>query len=68
MSGISSPCIKACMLDPVSKLCEGCGRSLAEIARWGSMSEAERLAIMAKLRERSAATSPPRQAPASEGP
>ncbi|HEY5793464.1 MAG TPA: DUF1289 domain-containing protein [Bosea sp. (in: a-proteobacteria)] len=68
MSGISSPCIKACMLDPVSKLCEGCGRSLAEIARWGSMSETERLAIMAKLRERSAATSPHNQASISERP
>ncbi|CAN5242245.1 hypothetical protein BH10PSE8_BH10PSE8_17330 [soil metagenome] len=52
MSAISSPCIKACLLDPVSKLCEGCGRSVAEIARWGSMNEAERLAIMARLRER----------------
>ncbi|PTM38668.1 DUF1289 domain-containing protein [Bosea sp. 124] len=52
MSAISSPCIKACLLDPASKLCEGCGRSLAEIARWGSMSEAERLAIMAGLAER----------------
>lgn len=40
------------MLDPVSKLCEGCGRSMAEIAGWGSLSEAERLAIMARLRER----------------
>lgn len=67
MSAISSPCIKICVIDPVSRLCAGCGRSLAEIARWGSMSEAERLAIMAKLRERSAATSPRRQAPASEG-
>ena len=57
MTAISSPCIKACLLDPVSKLCEGCGRSLAEIARWGSMSEAERLAIMAGLRERLAARS-----------
>jgi len=52
VTAISSPCIKACLLDPVSKLCEGCGRSLAEIARWSSMSEAERLAIMARLRER----------------
>jgi len=45
------------MLDPVSKLCEGCGRSMAEIARWGSLSEAERLAIMARLQERQAARS-----------
>ena len=51
-NAISSPCVKACTLDPVSKLCEGCGRSMAEIAGWGSLSEAERLAIMAKLRER----------------
>jgi predicted Fe-S protein YdhL (DUF1289 family) len=57
MSSISSPCIKLCLLDPVTKLCEGCGRSLAEIARWGSMGEDERLAIMAKLRERLAARS-----------
>ncbi|KPH80624.1 DUF1289 domain-containing protein [Bosea vaviloviae] len=56
-NAISSPCIKACMLDPVSKLCEGCGRSMAEIARWGSLSEAERLAIMARLQERQAARS-----------
>lgn len=56
-SAISSPCIKACMLDPVSKLCEGCGRSLAEIARWGSLSEAERLAIMVTLRKRQAVRS-----------
>ncbi|MFA6968781.1 DUF1289 domain-containing protein [Bosea sp. (in: a-proteobacteria)] len=56
-NAISSPCIKACMLDPVSKLCEGCGRSMAEIARWGSLSEAERLAIMARLQERQAASS-----------
>jgi predicted Fe-S protein YdhL (DUF1289 family) len=52
MSAISSPCNKACMLDPVSRLCEGCGRSMDEITRWGSLSEAERLAIMARLSER----------------
>lgn len=51
-NAISSPCVKACLLDPVSTLCAGCGRSLAEIAGWGTMSEAQRLAIMARLRER----------------
>jgi predicted Fe-S protein YdhL (DUF1289 family) len=30
----------------------GCGRSLEEIARWGSMSEAERLETMRSLPER----------------
>jgi predicted Fe-S protein YdhL (DUF1289 family) len=30
----------------------GCGRSLDEIARWGSMSEAQRLETMRALPER----------------
>jgi len=49
MSGPSTPCIKICVIDPVSKRCEGCGRTLQDIAQWGRLSEAERLAIMATL-------------------
>ena len=49
---ISSPCNKICVVDGVTGLCFGCGRTLPEIAKWGSMSEAERLAIMAGLAER----------------
>jgi predicted Fe-S protein YdhL (DUF1289 family) len=49
---IETPCIKICTLDPASKLCTGCGRSLDEIARWGSMSDAERATIMTILPER----------------
>lgn len=52
MSAISSPCIKICAIDPVSKLCQGCGRTLQEIAQWSRLSEAERLAIMATLEAR----------------
>ena len=52
MSGASTPCIKLCVIDPASKLCEGCGRTLAEIAQWGRLSETERRAIMAVLPER----------------
>jgi len=52
MSAVSTPCIKICVIDPASKLCEGCGRTLAEIAQWGGLSEAERHAVMAELPER----------------
>ena len=52
MSAISSPCIKICVIDPVRKLCQGCGRTLEEIAQWSRLAEAERLAIMATLEER----------------
>ena len=44
-----TPCIAVCMMDPKSKLCFGCGRTLPEIARWHRMESAERLAVMALL-------------------
>jgi hypothetical protein len=49
---LSSPCIRVCVVDGISNLCLGCGRTLPEIAQWGRMSEAQRLAIMATLPER----------------
>lgn len=52
MSVASSPCIKVCVIDPASGLCEGCGRTLQEIAQWARLSEVERQAIMAELPER----------------
>lgn len=55
MPAISSPCTKLCLLDRVTGLCEGCGRTAAEIAAWGGMSEAERLQVMAGLDARLAA-------------
>jgi predicted Fe-S protein YdhL (DUF1289 family) len=48
-AGIETPCVKICDIDRETGLCCGCGRSLAEIARWSSMSSAERTQIMAQL-------------------
>lgn len=56
MSGASSPCVQICVIDPVSGLCEGCLRTLQEIAEWSRLSEAERLAIMAELPRRKMAS------------
>ena len=49
-----SPCIAVCMMDPKTKLCFGCGRTLPEIARWHRMETAERLAVMEGLAARMA--------------
>ena len=49
---MSSPCIKVCQMDPLRGVCIGCCRTLDEIARWGGMSDQERVAIMEKLPER----------------
>jgi len=49
-----TPCIAVCMMDPKTKLCFGCGRTLPEIARWHRIESAERLAVMALLPARMA--------------
>jgi hypothetical protein len=36
-------------MDPVRGVCVGCCRTLDEIARWGSMSDAERKTVMDAL-------------------
>lgn len=59
----SSPCIRLCVLDPVTGLCEGCGRTGEEIAAWGGLSEPERLRIMAGLPARLAGAAPEQPAP-----
>ncbi|HRD75094.1 MAG TPA: DUF1289 domain-containing protein [Hyphomicrobiaceae bacterium] len=48
-----SPCVNVCVIDPVSGLCQGCFRTLAEIATWASLPEAERERIMRDLPRRS---------------
>jgi len=51
---MQTPCTKICTLDAGQERCIGCGRTLDEIARWASMSEAERERIMAELPARKA--------------
>lgn len=55
----STPCIKVCAVSGQLGLCIGCGRTLAEIAAWGRLSEAERLAIMEALPARLEAAKTP---------
>jgi predicted Fe-S protein YdhL (DUF1289 family) len=52
---IETPCLKICVLEPGSRLCRGCGRTIDEIAGWGAMSEGERRRVMALLPDRIAA-------------
>ena len=49
---MSTPCVNFCWIDPGHGLCEGCGRTRGEVAAWGGLSEAERLAVMAELKTR----------------
>ena len=49
---MESPCTKVCVLDPVTGLCIGCGRTGAEIGHWLGLSVEQRKTIMASLPER----------------
>ncbi len=46
-----SPCINVCTLDE-SDVCQGCGRSLAQIAGWTSMSASEQWSVIDELMAR----------------
>jgi len=46
---VASPCTKVCRIDPRSGWCEGCTRSLDEIAAWSSLDDAARRAVIALL-------------------
>jgi predicted Fe-S protein YdhL (DUF1289 family) len=56
---MESPCIKICTYDQASGLCSGCGRTLAEIGNWFSMTDDERSAVMEQLPQRLRALSSP---------
>ncbi len=45
---VLTPCIGVCTLDPAG-FCDGCFRTGNEIARWLSMSDAERLDLMERV-------------------
>ena len=49
---VSTPCINICRMDEQNRLCIGCFRTLEELKRWSSMSEDQRLEIMAQLEAR----------------
>ncbi|AJY49911.1 DUF1289 domain-containing protein [Halomonas sp. KO116] len=44
-----SPCVQICQIEPSTSICEGCGRTLDEIACWGSMTEAEKAPVWERL-------------------
>ena len=47
----ASPCVRNCCLDDAN-VCMGCGRALDEIVQWGTASDADKIAILARSRER----------------
>ena len=59
MTAIVSPCTRLCAIDPVTRLCAGCGRTLDEIANWLNYDNNRRRRIMEALPERMARMAEP---------
>ncbi len=51
----ASPCVGICVIDEARGLCAGCGRTVDEIAEWGSTSDDVRARVWAALPGRAAA-------------
>ena len=51
-----SPCLGICLMDPGTRTCRGCLRTIEEIAGWYTASNAEKRAILARLDQRRAAS------------
>ncbi|MFG6449740.1 DUF1289 domain-containing protein [Roseateles sp. BYS180W] len=51
---MASPCTGVCRIDPCTGWCEGCVRTLDEIAVWRTASSAQRQAILDDLLARQA--------------
>ena len=52
---VPSPCINICRMNEATGLCEGCLRTLDEIACWSLLDEAEKHAVWQQLGQRRAA-------------
>lgn len=51
-AAVPSPCISVCRIDADSGLCEGCFRTLDEIAGWGMLADEEKRAVWQVLARR----------------
>ncbi len=51
---VASPCIDVCRMDAKSGLCEGCLRTVDEIAGWAAAPDAQKRLILAAIAQRRA--------------
>lgn len=47
-----SPCVGICVIDPQTRLCDGCLRTLDEIAAWWDYGPAQKRAVLGELEGR----------------
>lgn len=50
---VPSPCVSVCRMDAATGLCEGCCRTIDEIAAWSALDVEGRRAVWQRIAERS---------------
>ena len=50
----ASPCLGICLMDPATRTCRGCLRTIEEIAGWYDATPAEKRATLTRLNDRRA--------------
>jgi len=55
---VPSPCVSICRMNAQTQLCEGCLRTLDEIAAWGRMDDATKREVWQAIGERLARKDP----------
>ncbi len=51
---LPSPCVSVCQMDAASGMCTGCLRTLAEIAAWGQLDDADKRVVWGEIGARAA--------------
>ncbi len=51
---VASPCVNVCRMSAFTGLCEGCLRTIDEIAGWSAYSDRQKRAVLARLPARKA--------------
>jgi predicted Fe-S protein YdhL (DUF1289 family) len=52
MSGVASPCIDVCRMNAETGFCDGCFRTIDEIAAWSVYDDDEKRAVLAHVESR----------------
>ena len=48
-AGVPSPCINVCRMSAVTGYCEGCQRTIGEIAGWSAYADHQKRAVLTRL-------------------
>ncbi len=64
-TAVASPCIDVCAIDPRTGWCQGCLRTIDEIAAWGALDEATKREVLRSLPARRESLVPSRTESAS---